>query len=54
MRKRSALSAIGNFFEMIGSAVAVSRAVEASKAPRASDLRRLGIDPESFRRISRG
>jgi hypothetical protein len=53
MRMRSALSAIGDFLDMIGSAVAVSRAVEASKQPRAADLRRLGIDPANFRRIGR-
>lgn len=54
MRTRSALSAIGDFFDVIGSAVAVSRAVEARKSPRADDLRRLGIDPARFSRISRG
>jgi hypothetical protein len=54
MRTRSAFSAVGNFLDMIGSAVAVSRAVEVSKQPRAADLRRLGIDPVSFRRIGRG
>ena len=53
MRTRSALSAIGNFFDMIGSAVAVSRAVEGSRQPRAADLARLGIDPAKFRRIGR-
>ena len=54
MNARSALSAIGSFFDVIGSAAAVSRAVELGKAPRAADLRRLGIDPVAFGRVRRG
>ena len=54
MNTRNALSAIGSFLDMFGSAVAVSRAVEAGKAPRATDLRRLGIDPAAFGRVRRG
>ncbi len=53
MTTRSALSAIGGFFEVIGSAVAVSQAVENNRRPRASDLRTLGIDPARFREIGR-
>jgi hypothetical protein len=53
MTPRSTLSAIGNFFDTLGSAVAVSRAVEARRAPRASDLKRLGIDPAAFGTIGR-
>ena len=48
-----AISALGGLFEVFGSAVAASRAVEANKQPRASDLRTLGIDPIAFRNISR-
>jgi hypothetical protein len=51
---RHTLSAIGSFLDMFGSAVAVSHAVEARKAPRASDLRTLGIDPVAFGRVRRG
>ncbi len=54
MKTRNALSAIGSFFDMFGSAVAVSRAVEARQIPQAADLRRLGIDPAHFVRIRRG
>ncbi len=53
MTTRNALSAISGFFEIIGSAVAVSQAVEGNRRPRASDLRTLGIDPATFRGIGR-
>lgn len=48
---RRALSTIGNFFEVFGSAVAVSRAIESRHQPSPRDLRRLGIDPVKFRAI---
>lgn len=51
MTPRNALSSIGDFLEIFGSAVAASRAVEARRQPRAGDLRTLGIDPVAFRRI---
>ena len=50
MTTRNTLAAI---FEVFGSAVAVSRAVEARRQPRASDLRMLGIDPTEFGKIVR-
>jgi len=53
MTTRNPFSAIGEFFDFFGSAVAVSRAVEANRVPRASDLRRLGIDPKAFGSIGR-
>jgi hypothetical protein len=53
MTTRNAFAAIGGFFEVIGSAVAVSQAVEAKRQPRASDLRMLGIDPAAFGKIVR-
>ena len=53
MTPRSAMSAIGDFFDVFGSAIAASRAVEAGKTPRASDLRTLGIDPVRFGKIGR-
>ena len=54
MTARNDISAIGSIFDVLGSAVAVSNAVEARKAPRAADLRRLGIDPVAFGRVRRG
>ena len=53
MTPRSAMSAIGDFFDVFGSAIAASRAIEARKTPRASDLRTLGIDPVLFSKIGR-
>jgi hypothetical protein len=53
MTTRNALSAIGGFFEVFGSAIAASRAIEANRQPRSSDLRTLGIDPRSFSKIVR-
>ena len=53
MTTRSAMSAIGDFFDVFGSAISVSRAVEARRTPRASDLRTLGIDPVLFGKIGR-
>jgi hypothetical protein len=53
MTTRNAMSAIGDFFEIFGSAIAVSNAVEARTAPRARDLRTLGIDPALFGKINR-
>jgi hypothetical protein len=53
MTTRNALAALGGLFEVFGSAVAASRAVEANRQPRASDLRMLGIDPAAFGKIIR-
>ena len=53
MTTRNAFAAIGSFFEVIGSAVAVSQAVEGYRRPRNSDLRKLGIDPAAFGNIVR-
>ena len=44
---------IGDFFSTFGSAASASRAVEAGRKPRRSDLRKLGIDPAAFDRIGR-
>jgi hypothetical protein len=51
MTKRSALAGIGDLFLAFGSAVAVSRAVEAGRKPRARHLADLGIDPRAFDKI---
>lgn len=53
MTNRKILSAIGDLFTTFGAAVAASRAVEAGRKPRASDLRMLGMDPAVFNRIGR-
>jgi hypothetical protein len=53
MTTRNAFAAFGSFFDTIGSAIAVARAVEGRRAPRAADLRRLGIDPAHFRTIGK-
>jgi hypothetical protein len=45
-------SRIGNFFDLIGSAVAAASAVDRGRQPAARDLRALGIDPERFRQIN--
>lgn len=44
---------IADFIGVFGSAVAVSRCVEARRRPDPSDLRRIGINPEDFYRIGR-
>jgi hypothetical protein len=54
MTKRNTMSAIGGFFDVVGSAISVSRAVEARRTPRKSDLRTLGIDPAAFGKIHLG
>jgi len=54
MAKHKTLSRIGDLFATIGSAVAVAGAIENRSKPRASDLRRLGIDPKAFTSIGHG
>ena len=39
---------IGEFFNMMGSAIAAAAAFESGRRPNADDLRRLGIDPMRF------
>ena len=51
MTTRTTLSAIGNFFEVVRSAAAVSNSVSNNRQPAASHLRTLGIDPIEFRKI---
>jgi hypothetical protein len=47
------VSAVGNFFDIFGSAVSASRAIEAGRRPHPRDLKALGINPDSFARIGR-
>jgi hypothetical protein len=53
MARRSTFSTIGSMFVTIGSAVAISRAVEAGRRPHPRDLTNLGIEPAAFEKISR-
>lgn len=53
MSKRSFTRGIGEFFDIMGSAIAVSAATREYRSPRDADLRRLGIDPVQFREIKR-
>ena len=54
MTTRNALAAIGGFFDIFGSAVAVSRAVEARTGSLAPAIcARSASIPSSFRKISR-
>lgn len=46
-------SAISRFFGIVGSAIAVASATEGGYRAKASDLRRLGIDPVQFGKIGR-
>lgn len=48
---RRTFSAIGGIFELFGSAISASRAVESRRNPDAYDLKNLGIDPAQFREI---
>lgn len=51
MSRNRTLAMIGDFVDVVGSAINAARAVEARRAPRADDLNRLGIDPAQFRGI---
>lgn len=53
MRRGHLVRGVGEFFETLGSAIAVSAAVRDRRPARASDLARLGIDAERFRQMSR-
>lgn len=53
MKARKFVTGVGEFFDFMGSAMAVSAAVRNRQPARAADLQRLGIDPEQFSRIRR-
>jgi hypothetical protein len=50
-RKTNFLARAGNFLAILGAAGASAAAVEAHRAPRARDLKVLGISPDAFRHI---
>lgn len=51
MSKVSVFQRISNALSVFGSAIEVSTAVEGRRTPKASQLRELGIDPETFAKI---
>lgn len=51
MKRRKVLGQIGEFFDVMGSAIAVSNAVRERRPARKADLENLGIDPQRFRQI---
>lgn len=51
--RNSLIARIGAVFSAFGSATAAAAAVDAGRAPRARDLKRLGIDAEAWRAIGR-
>lgn len=52
-RKPSIFNRVGGFIDFVGSAAAVTSAVENGRDPRARDLKALGIEPEQFRSIGK-
>ena len=42
---------IGEFFNMVDSAISTAAALETGRRPNAGDLRRLGIDPMQFNNV---
>lgn len=42
---------IGEFFNILGSAITTAAALETGRRPNARDLRRLGIDPVKFNNV---
>ena len=52
-RKNKFFATLDTFVTVFGSAVAVSAAVEAGRAPKAKNLTALGIEPTAFRSIGR-
>jgi hypothetical protein len=51
MSNRQQTLKIGEFFQVLGNAIAAASAVSHGRQPRARDLRGLGIDAEQFRKI---
>ncbi len=51
--KPSLLDRVGGFIDVLGSAVAVSGALQGRREPKAHDLMVLGIEPNQFRSMGR-
>lgn len=44
---------LGNIIDIVGAAISASAAVDGRRTPKATDLRKLGIDPAAFPNVSR-
>jgi len=53
LRNSKLFATLGSMVDLFGSAAASAAAVEAGRAPKARDLRTLGIEPAAFRRIGK-
>ncbi|MBF0679424.1 MAG: hypothetical protein IR164_10860 [Devosia sp.] len=53
LRNSKLFATLGSMVDLFGSAAASAAAVEAGRAPKARDLRTLGIEPDAFRRIGK-
>ncbi|HRP79249.1 MAG TPA: hypothetical protein PL183_09135 [Aquamicrobium sp.] len=53
MSPRTFARGFSDFLDLAGSALAVSAAMHRYRQPSPADLKRLGIDPDQFRRIGR-
>jgi len=53
MSTRTIAKGLSGFFEVMGSALAVSAAIRQYRQPGDADLKRLGIDPGQFHGIRR-
>jgi hypothetical protein len=51
MTMQSRPSRIRSIFDALGSAIAVSEALDGRRQPKARDLQQLGIEPATFRQI---
>lgn len=51
MNRMNALRRASDFFAVFSAAVNAARATENSLAPKANDLRALGIHPDAFKKI---
>lgn len=53
LRNSKLFAKLGSMVELFGSAAASAAAVDAGRAPKAKDLRTLGIEPDAFGRIGK-
>lgn len=51
MTMQSRPGRIRSIFDALGSAIAVSAAIDGRRQPKARDLQQLGIEPATFRQI---
>lgn len=53
LRNSKLFAKLGSMVELFGNAAASAAAVDAGRAPKAKDLRTLGIEPDAFGRIGK-